>query len=281
VGHRLPIARVMLQAARCTLVMVDYRGFGLSDPSPPCEKGLQHDAVAVLDYVATNIGITALRPVVVMGVSLGGAVTNYIATHRQYGRLISALILENTFTCISDMADSLIIPMANNRWPRAGPYCLAPLFRYWFKPLALQMHWRSIDRIRNITCPILFLAAVQDEIVPHVHMRRLHEAAVKSRDRRLVTFPTGHHNDLCTKEGFFSHFAEFLAAVGVASVAAGDPVVGVVGGGSGNGPRGGGLGGSQGAMAAAAMGSGGSSSAGSSSTGGVLLRRSSPTVISE
>ena len=71
------------------------------------------------------------------------------------------MILENTFTSISDMVD------------RVFPFLKL------FKSLLLTNYWRSIDLIDKsnffyiVKLPILFIMADQDEIVPYNHMVKL------------------------------------------------------------------------------------------------------------
>jgi pimeloyl-ACP methyl ester carboxylesterase len=211
VGHRLPIAKMLLRSLRCVVVMVDYRGYGLSDPVAPTERGLQLDADATLEYVLSSAAVDRER-VFVMGVSLGGAVAVHLASRAAYQRHIAGLVLENTFTSISDMVDALFTPLVHRLLPNAGPYVL-PFLKYFVKPLVLAIGWWSIDKIRRLPMPILFLSSTKDEIVPCEQMRRLYAAATGSRMKRFCDFPHGHHNDLCTKESYCDKIMAFVKDV--------------------------------------------------------------------
>jgi abhydrolase domain-containing protein 13 len=68
---------------------------------------------------------------------------------------VKGIILENTFTCISDMVDS-IMPVASI-----------------FKKLVQHIFFPSIDRIKYIEKPILFVRGLKDEIVPAEQSKRL------------------------------------------------------------------------------------------------------------
>ena len=83
----------------------------------------------------------------VFGRSLGGAVSINLVTNPLYSDKIKGLIVENTFTCISDMIDVVL-----------------PVLKY-FKFLQ-RNHWRSIDLISSIKAPILFIKSMQDELIP-------------------------------------------------------------------------------------------------------------------
>jgi len=86
-----------------------------------------------------------------LGRSLGGAVAAYVATHPDTPHdLFSGVILESTFTSISDMVDVMFFPPITT-----------------FKASILSMYWRSIDLVPFLTVPVLYVSGDKDEIVPH------------------------------------------------------------------------------------------------------------------
>ena len=93
------------------------------------------------------------------------------------------MILENTFTSISEMVDH-IFPHLNR-----------------FKNLILKMFWPSIDRIPNVRVPMLFIVGTHDEIVPPPHAKKLHDAAVNAPFRQFHQVHGGTHNDTWLKGG--------------------------------------------------------------------------------
>lgn len=108
IGYRLPIARILHDELACTVLMVQYRGYGLSTGKPD-EKGLNIDAQAGLDWIRNSHELESTK-VVVYGQSLGGAVgvnlvERDLRTARQNGEesQIAGLILENTFLSIKKM----------------------------------------------------------------------------------------------------------------------------------------------------------------------------------
>lgn len=60
---------------------------------------------------------------------------------------IRGVILENTFTSVSDMAEPLWTPLG------------------YIKAL-FKGQWNSVDRIGKISCPLLFVSGLADELVP-------------------------------------------------------------------------------------------------------------------
>ena len=65
-----------------------------------------------------------------------------------HGNHLKGIILENTFTCIGDMVDKLL--------PLIAP----------FKFLVQRIFYPTIDRIGKVTCPIMIIRGIKDEIVP-------------------------------------------------------------------------------------------------------------------
>lgn len=112
---------------QCNILMLEYRGYGLSQGSPS-EEGLYMDARAGIDYLFSRTDINT-NEIIVFGRSLGketdfillfqtlftllffnliiligGAVAIDLATKEENSQRIWCLILENTFTSIPDMA---------------------------------------------------------------------------------------------------------------------------------------------------------------------------------
>ena len=98
IGHRLPIAGVLSMNMGCNILMLEYRGYGLSSGVPD-EKGLNIDSQAGLDFVRSREDLRDTK-VVLYGQSLGGAVAIQLALRNLHVGDIKAIILENTFLSI-------------------------------------------------------------------------------------------------------------------------------------------------------------------------------------
>lgn len=107
-GHRLQNVTGLYFTCRCNVLLVDYRGYGLST-GVPTERGLHADARATFDYLLTRHDID-LNAICLFGRSLGGAVAIDLAADPEYNQRIMCVILENTFTSIPEMAAELIHP---------------------------------------------------------------------------------------------------------------------------------------------------------------------------
>lgn len=109
IGHRLPIAGVLDQFVDANILMVEYRGYGLSTGRPD-EKGLNIDGQTALDYVRERKDLNGSK-IVVYGQSLGGAVSIQLAARNLEQGDIAALILENTFTSIRKLIPTYGYPV--------------------------------------------------------------------------------------------------------------------------------------------------------------------------
>lgn len=169
IGHRLVNAIELYRAIKCNIVLMEYRGFGLSE-GKPTEKGLYKDVCATLAFLNKRNDICKSK-VILFGRSLGGAVAigtvHKILTMANSEELIhpAALIIENTFTSVPDISRFLFT--GNSR------SCFARLFRIvpdWF----YKSRYNSIGKISKISLPTLFLSGLSDELIPQSMMSRLY-----------------------------------------------------------------------------------------------------------
>ncbi|KAK0618525.1 Alpha/Beta hydrolase protein [Bombardia bombarda] len=188
IGHRLPIARTLIESTGCNVFMLEYRGYGISTGEPD-ETGLNIDAQTGLDYLRDRAE-TRDHKLLVYGQSLGGAVSVKLVAKNQNRGDIYGLILENTFLSMRKLIPSIIPPAK------------------YFAVLCHQV-WATDTLIASIKVPILFLSGLQDEIVPPIHMKRLHDMATTSL-KIWKPFPGGDHNSSVLEEGYFDAIADFV-----------------------------------------------------------------------
>lgn len=122
----------MVQELSVNIVTIAYRGFSDSD-GHPTEKGLKKDGLRIMQWINNNknLVVSTEGEIFLTAHSLGGAVATWVATHEETPtNLFSGLILENTFTSISDMFDQVV-----------------PSFLHILKPVLLDVNWNSIDLI--------------------------------------------------------------------------------------------------------------------------------------
>lgn len=74
-GHRVPIAHVFWQLMGCNVLMLSYRGYGLSE-GYPSEKGMRIDAQTALDYACSHALLKDTKKVVSKSAEMRRATTD-------------------------------------------------------------------------------------------------------------------------------------------------------------------------------------------------------------
>lgn len=151
---------------RVNVLVWDYRGYGKSGGAPH-EAGILADARAALDWVVERSGKSPAE-IVYVGRSLGGAVAIDLAVERG----AAALVLQNTFTSLPDVA----------------------AVHYWWLPVRklMRTQFDSLAKIAAYRGPVLVSHATDDEIVPFDQGRRLFEAAPGPKE--FFVWPGDGHN---------------------------------------------------------------------------------------
>lgn len=182
-SHRLPNAAELVGLG-ANVLLLDYRGYGRSE-GRPSEAGVYEDAQAGLEYLIAERGFGPDR-IVVFGRSLGGAVAIDLVQRHP----VAGLILESTFTSLSDMAGSRI--------PFAG--------------IVTGGRYDSERKVAAIKTPLLFFHGDRDEIVPFALGRRLFAAA--NEPKSFETIRGAGHNDTTLIGGapYFARIGSFLDA---------------------------------------------------------------------
>ena len=170
-----------LNARGFGVLVVEYRGYGISKPGTPTEAGLYLDAKAALDALQAE-GIGPDR-VVLWGTSLGTGVASEMARR---GRC-AALILVSPFTSIMELGQHFI------------PYLPGSII--------VRDRFDTLSKAPQIVVPTLVVHGLVDEVVPYAMGERVTKAISGAR---LITVPTGHHNDLFQRDG--TRLMELLTA---------------------------------------------------------------------
>ena len=169
-SHRLPAAeRLALMGPN--VLLVDYRGYGLSE-GRPTEQGIYQDGEAAWQWLVDS-GQDPEK-IILFGRSLGAVVAVRLASQRTVERLV----LVTPLTSASDMARE--IGMGWAAW-------------------AVRGRLDALAWIRQVQAPVLVVHGDQDEIVPLALGRRLHAAAPAAAE--LVVIAGGRHNDLSVVGG--------------------------------------------------------------------------------
>lgn len=155
-----------------SVLMIDYRGYGLSGGDFPSEMQVYEDAEAAWDYLTQSLHM-ASDEVVVFGHSLGGAIAIQLATQHPD---MSGLIVEGSFTSILDMSN------------RTKNYSLLPI------DLLLTQRFSSLDKVGELTMPVLYVHGTEDSVVPADMSETLY--ANTQAPKELLLVPGADHNNV-------------------------------------------------------------------------------------
>jgi len=195
IGDRLPNVKAMHKHLKANILILEYRGYGLSQ-GRPSEHGLYSDAAAALKYLHTRSDIDRSR-IVVFGRSLGGAICTHLACEAWTAGLIRAVVLENTFTSLPDFAGALF-----------GPRSLVARLPLWcYKNKLLTRH--KLVRLRP---PCLVVVGARDTLVPPAMGGALYRACGAPL-KRLARFSDGDHNYTARCPGYWLVLKWFLLEV--------------------------------------------------------------------
>lgn len=199
IGQRLCIAHYVYHYCCCNVLLVEYRGYGLSEGTP-CEKGFYKDAEAAINHLLmrTDINTTKIIP---YGQSIGGAVVIDLA--RKFDNKIHAFIVENTFTSLPEIGKELFSAIP-------GIFYLPEIF--------FKNQYQSIRKIRDITIPGLFISGLSDTMIPPRMMKALFDKS-NSRMKRMIQIPEGNHNNTWMLPGYFQFMHKFIQEASTAQFA--------------------------------------------------------------
>jgi pimeloyl-ACP methyl ester carboxylesterase len=169
-GDAADLART-LRALGFSVLLVEYRGYGLSRGTAPSEDGLYNDAEAALDHLAER-GV-APADVVLWGTSLG---TGVAAEMARRGRG-AALVLVTPYTSIPDVITAAV--------PIAPAEALVP------------HRFETLRKSAEIRVPTLVIHGDEDEVVPFWMGAALSRSIASAR---LLRVRGGHHGDLFVRD---------------------------------------------------------------------------------
>lgn len=179
------------------LMALDYRGYGKSEGTPDF-KGMETDINTAVKYLTERTG----GKIFLLGQSLGGALTVSALAKSKDQDKISGIIVDSAFSNSRRIAREKV----------AGIWLLWP-FQY---PLSYLVKENDAEgSIKNLKMPKLFIAVMDDEVVPATHTQILYNAAPEPK--QLLTLPVGFHIQALLNEQVRKEFLDFLNTYGVQS----------------------------------------------------------------
>ncbi len=166
-----------------SLLLVSYRGYGLSEGRPG-EASLLRDALTVYDSITRRDDVDPGR-IVVMGRSIGSGVAVHLARERR----VEAAILVSPY-------DSLAAVVRD-----AFPFLPVGLL--------LRNRFEASSWAAGVRVPMLALIAAEDRVIAPAHSRRLAAAWAGPREVRLIA--GAGHNSIDRSPAYWDSIRGFLA----------------------------------------------------------------------
>lgn len=152
-----------------SVLVFDYRGYGLSEGDFPSELQVYQDSQAAWNYLR-NVRQIPPEQIIIYGESLGGAIALDLAIrHPEAG----GLIMQSSFT-------SMIEAIQHRRFLQIFPV-----------DLLLTEKFDSLSKVRSLRVPVLFMHGSADSVVPSEMSQRLYDAA--SEPKQLFVIPDADH----------------------------------------------------------------------------------------
>ncbi|MBD0337610.1 MAG: alpha/beta hydrolase [Cyanobacteria bacterium Co-bin13] len=188
IGDHLSLAN-RFQMLGFSVLLVDYRGYGLSSGPFPSEARIYEDALTAWRYLLESQGIDPGQ-ILIFGHSIGGAVAIDLAVNTPQA---AGLIVENTFTSMEAMA----LYQGYGAW--------APVNRL------LNQRFDSLQKVSHLRLPVLFIHGLADLTVPPQMSQQLYEAA--PQPKWIWSVAGADHNNLSEVAGpeYERRIRQFLA----------------------------------------------------------------------
>ena len=173
---------------KLNVLIFDYPSYGKST-GKISEENIYKAAEEAWNFLLTEKKVRS-NNIIIWGRSLGGAV----AAHLSLGKKAHSLILESTFTSLSDIA--------------------AERFKFFPVRKLARFKFATQNILPQIQTPILFIHSRNDEIIPFSHSHKLFKTANKPKTLLEIS---GGHNDgwYKSKDKYFKTIKNFIDSVDV------------------------------------------------------------------
>ena len=164
------------------VLAVSYRGYGKSTGSPT-EQGIYTDARTAMNYAHEMLHLP-FSNIILFGESLGTGVAVQMATEYDVG----GVVIQSPYTSVAARA--------------------AEIYSYIPVEFLIKDKYYTINKIGNITAPLLIFHGELDQVIPVEHGRAVFAAAKEPKE--AIFFPDKGHNDFDSDviSEHVLHFAE-------------------------------------------------------------------------
>ncbi len=165
------------------LYVFDYREYGQSQGEVDLDATI-NDMELMLAYVANNLAEN--EKMIVMGHSLGGAMSIYVVAHSVYRNKIESLITVEAFSDYHDVTQEIL----SKSW--------ITWLLQWPLSLTIDNSYRPLDAIDLISpIPVAIFHSKSDEMIDIYHAEKLFEAA--NEPKSFILIDSNHSSVFVTK----------------------------------------------------------------------------------
>ena len=192
VSTQLP-ATYWLAKAGYDVYVFDYRGYGQSEGAVNLDEIIL-DMESMIAYTVNQL--PEGDSLIVMGHSLGGAMSIYAVAHSEYKDRMKTLITVEAFSDYHDIAQEAM----SKSW----------LFWLFQLPLSFTIDnsYRPLDAIGDISpVPVMILHSEEDQMIDILHAERLYEAANEPKSFKKID---GNHNNIFANPANRSVLIDYL-----------------------------------------------------------------------
>ena len=194
-SYRVALYNILVMQG-VTVMAYDYRGFGDSSTAVPAEDSVVQDCRTVLQWLRTRIARTCR--IVVWGHSMGAAITSHAIAlefrEKQEETGVAGVVLEAPF---NNMADELkvVINEVNNVFMKNFVKVFFKLGGLSKMTKDYNIEFQSDRWLCQIPCPVLVLAAEDDERIPVSLTEKLVQKTRKEGKENITlhTFSSSEH----------------------------------------------------------------------------------------
>lgn len=191
-GFLMVKSRPLIQAYAnlpVNLLMIDYRGYGLSSGDPTV-RGVQEDARSAFRFI-TSDAVPQTDKLYIHGHSMGSFLSALLTEENS----VDGYILESPVTDVESWTKRLV------------PWIMRPFVRFQIDD-EIKTHNNS-DKVASITTPMLIISGTNDDVTPIKMAEELYEKSA-SEQKKLVRISGGGHNNLSTYSLFSRSLEEFI-----------------------------------------------------------------------
>jgi pimeloyl-ACP methyl ester carboxylesterase len=189
ISNRIYLANALTRAG-CSVLLYDYRGYGVSTGTPTI-TGILQDGLSVYDFAHDKLQYPAEK-IILYGESIGTAVTCNIACNRQ--------------------CEAVILQSGIGSLPSVGRH-IFPILWLFPDSIVAEPHLDNVASVKTLHVPLLLCHGMVDNIVPFHESERMFASA--NQPKQLVLLPHCGHNDMGvydTRE-FNDAICNFVAAL--------------------------------------------------------------------